>query len=252
MIATTESASGGPPSGLAGARSSSVPATPADDERGAMAQPMTNTGQMADRIARAETDRPRPAAEAVEPGRLQDNRADALANSAAAAAPPAEQLPRDRASPTLREVAPTAAPSTAASGAIAMAPSTSAVHGYRDPNSVRLSTSWPAIEANRARDLLGTGPAAIPGFAIRSMRRNPGPVREVVVEQLIAGAVVTLFERPLIETRALEEAALPDSLAAKAARRNERLARFVGNLRVEIAGPLPADSLSRLLDLVRQ
>jgi hypothetical protein len=40
-----------------------------------------------------------------------------------------------------------------------------------------------------------------------------------------------------------------DSLAAKA-RANERLARFVGGLRVEISGPLPADSLSKLLELI--
>lgn len=255
MIATTESASTGPASDLAGARSSDVPGTPADDERGAVAQPMASNGQMADRIARAETDQQRqaPAANAAEPGRLQDNRVDALANSStAAAAPPAEQLARNRTSPTLREVAPAAAPSPAASGVIPVTPGAITIRGYRDPNSVRLTTSWPAIEATRAHDLLGTAPAAIPGFAIRSMRRNPGAVREVVVEQVIAGAVVTLFERPLIETRALEEAALPDSLAAKAVRRNERLARFVGNLRVEIAGPLPADSLSRLLDLVKQ
>jgi hypothetical protein len=31
---------------------------------------------------------------------------------------------------------------------------------------------------------------------------------------------------------------------------NERLARFVGGLRIEIAGPLTADSLSRLLGQV--
>jgi hypothetical protein len=32
---------------------------------------------------------------------------------------------------------------------------------------------------------------------------------------------------------------------------DERLARYVGSLRVEIAGPLAADSLSRLLELVK-
>jgi hypothetical protein len=31
----------------------------------------------------------------------------------------------------------------------------------------------------------------------------------------------------------------------------EGLARYVGSLRIEIAGPLPADSLSRILELVR-
>jgi len=32
---------------------------------------------------------------------------------------------------------------------------------------------------------------------------------------------------------------------------SERLARYVGNLRVEIEGALPADSLSKLLELVK-
>ncbi len=251
-------ASSAPAAGAADTRSRVLPATPTDDEQRTAALPLGNA-QASDRVVRAETDQQRqaPAANAAEPGRLQDDRVDALANSSPAAAAPA-QLPRDRASPTLREVAPAAAPSPAASGAASIAPSVGAVHGYRDANSVRISTSWPAIEAKPARDLLGAAPAVIPGFAVRSMRRNPGPVKEVVVEQMIAGAVVSLFEQPLVVTRALEEAPLTfvdgqvssDSLAAKT-RRNERLARFVGGLRVEIAGPLPADSLSRLLDLVR-
>jgi len=32
---------------------------------------------------------------------------------------------------------------------------------------------------------------------------------------------------------------------------SERLARYVGNLRVEIEGALPPDSLSKLLELVK-
>lgn len=261
---TDVAASSAPAAGAPETRSIVLPAAPTDDEQRKAAQPM-GYAQASDRVARAETDQERQAAaanaNAAEPGRLQDKRTDTLVSplaAAAALAPAPAQLPRDRASPTLRDVAPAAPPSSAASGVISMAPSTTAVHGHRDPNSVRLSTSWPAIEAKPARDLLGAAPAVIPGFAIRSMRRNPG-VKEVVVEQVIAGAVVSLFERPLVDTRALEEAqpividgqVAPDSLAAKAARRNERLARFVGSLRVEIAGPLPADSLSRLLDLVR-
>lgn len=254
VAASSASAAGAPET-----RSIVLPATPTDDEQRKAAQPM-GYAQGSDRVARAEADQERqvPAANVAEPDRLQDKRADTSASQLAAAPAPA-QLPRDRASPTLREGAAAAPPSAAASGIISMAPSTSAVRGYRDANYVRISTSWPAIEAKPARDLLGATPAVIPGFAIRSMRRNPG-VKEVVVEQVIAGAVVSLFERPLVETGALEEAqpiiidgqmASQDSLVAKAARRNERLARFVGNLRVEIAGPLPADSLSRLLDLVR-
>jgi len=247
-------ASSAPAAGAADTRSPVLPATPTDDELTAT-QPL-GYAQASDRLARAETDQQRqaPAANAAEPGRERDQRADASLRPSAA--PPAA-LPQDRASPTLREAAPAAAPSSAASGVISMAQSTTAVRGFRDANSVRLSTTWPAIAAKPARDLLGAAPAVIPGFAVRSMRRNPG-VKEVVVEQEIAGAVVSLFQRPLGDTRAPEEAqpividgaVSRDSLVAKA-RRNERLARFVGSLRVEIAGPLPADSLSRLLDLVR-
>ena len=49
--------------------------------------------------------------------------------------------------------------------------------------------------------------------------------------------------------------AAPTAPAAKLQVRSytatERLARFVGSVRVEIAGPLPADSLSRLLERVK-
>jgi hypothetical protein len=101
------------------------------------------------------------------------------------------------------------------------------------------------IEPQPARDLLGAAPASIPGYAIRALRRNPGAAREVVVEQEIAdGVVVSLFERPIgeeFQARRLDSAR---------GRVDERLARFVGALRIEISGPLPMDSLSRLLELV--
>ena len=63
-----------------------------------------------------------------------------------------------------------------------------------------------------------------------------------------------MYEQPLYPgpapLRRLEAQAPRDSLAAKA-RSNERLARFVGRLRIEIAGPLPKDSLNRLLESVK-
>jgi len=252
-------ASAAPAIGEAETRAVVIPASPSDDERRAPAAGPSISSGTVDRLGRAETDQQREAqvANATVPARLRDQRSDVSLRPSAAATP--TQLPRDSEPPTTREPAPAASFGQAAnSGVISIAPSTTAVHGNRDRNAVRLSTSWPAIEAKPARDLLGAAPAVIPGFAIRSMRRNPG-VREVVVEQVIAGAVVSLFERPLVETRGLEEQSIvidgqmasQESIAAKAARRNERLARFVGNLRVEIAGPLPPDSLSRLLDLVR-
>jgi hypothetical protein len=105
-----------------------------------------------------------------------------------------------------------------------------------------------------ARDLLGVAPVAIPGYVVRSLRRNPSVAREVIVEQEIAGVVVSLFERPIDEGaqagRQDDQGLVVDGRAAKATA-NERLARLVGGLRVEISGPLPMDSLSKLLELIR-
>jgi len=77
----------------------------------------------------------------------------------------------------------------------------------------------------------------------------------VLVEQVIDSTlVIQLFQR-----RA--DAAAADSVAGRGYQlqrqldaeraRVERLARFVGPLRVEIAGPLGTDSLSKLLELVK-
>ena len=107
----------------------------------------------------------------------------------------------------------------------------------------RLSTVWPVIEPQPARDLLGAAPAAIPGIPIRAMRRNP-EASEVLVEQDIGnGILVQLFERRM------EAAGEVLQLRGRVA--NERLARFVGGLRIEIAGPLPIDSLNKLLQQVQ-
>jgi hypothetical protein len=120
-----------------------------------------------------------------------------------------------------------------------------------------LSTTWPVIQPQPAHDLLGGAPAMIPGYPVRALRRNPTAAREIVVEQeLSPGVVVSLFEQPLdlnpgpASPSRLDGQAPRDSLAAKA-RTNERLARFVGRLRIEIAGPLPKDSLNRLLESVK-
>jgi hypothetical protein len=115
----------------------------------------------------------------------------------------------------------------------------------------RLSTTWTVIGSSSARDLLGTDPATIPGRPIRALRRGPGPTPAIVVEQELGGGVVVLlFEQVLDQgsKRAQREMVAQDGAVARA---NERLARFVGSLRVEIAGPLPTDSLSRLLESVR-
>ncbi len=116
-----------------------------------------------------------------------------------------------------------------------------------------MSTTWPIIARQPARDLLGVEPVIIPGFAVRAYRRNPA-AREIVVEQVTdAGTTISLIERRVEnyadELRMDSAAANAPSAMAKAV--NERLARFVGLLRVEIDGPLTPDSLSSLLELAR-
>src|SRR5262245_60575205 len=46
-----------------------------------------------------------------------------------------------------------------------------------------LTTSWPLIAPQPAREVLGTEPAVIPGFAVRAYRRNPVS-QEIAVEQV--------------------------------------------------------------------
>jgi len=233
MIATTESPPAGPASGVTDTRFSVRPTAPADEEQRA-ATPAATSGRIADRVARAEADQPRQAAEQAEPSRGQGQR-----EARAAAAPAPASVPLDRARADL------AANDAAAVGAVALA-------GAR--------MTWPVIQPESARNLLGATPVTIPGYAVRALRRHPTS-REIVVEQeLSQGVVVSLFESARELTQGLEEApsmvidgrqSSRDSAVAKAARRNERLARFVGGLRVEISGPLPMDSLSRLLESVR-
>ncbi len=112
-----------------------------------------------------------------------------------------------------------------------------------------------------AERLLGQAPAVLPGALIRSVARAEGG--GVVLEQeLASGTIVRLYERP---ASAAEPSASVEGSARAAPRRapavaaapagpppaGERLARYVGSLRIEIAGPLPTDSLTKLLDLVR-
>ena len=115
----------------------------------------------------------------------------------------------------------------------------------------RLSTVWPVIEPQPAHDLLGAAPAAIPGLPIRAMRRNPVAAEIVVEQEIDSGVVVHLFQRRMYPAaEGLHRYAEPSGQSTSGQITNERLARFVGSLRIEIAGPLTPDSLNRLLDLV--
>jgi hypothetical protein len=94
---------------------------------------------------------------------------------------------------------------------------------------------WLPIGADSARSLLGTAPIAVPDLPVTAMRTLNGVV---AVEQVLPpGRVIRLLQR----RTASDEEQAPSEL----------LARYVGGLRVEISGPMPPDSLSRLLERAR-
>src|SRR6266550_4363565 len=106
------------------------------------------------------------------------------------------------------------------------------------------TTSWPIINRGTARSLLGTDPVGLPGLA-RQIRRSPAADGTVVVEQRIDSATtIQIFQRQS------GKAALDSSAKAEIAPA-DRLARYLGRLRVEISGPLSTDSLNKLLDQVQ-
>ena len=116
------------------------------------------------------------------------------------------------------------------------------------------AAAWPTLDAEGARRLLGREPVVLPGRAVRRMAHSPTEDGVVLIEQeWKPGIVLRLYERRAISAE--NDAAQPTSERARAApsalaMRRENLARYVNSLRVEIAGPLAADSLARLLDLL--
>ena len=125
-----------------------------------------------------------------------------------------------------------------------------------------VTTQWPVISRGTAASLLGSAPVGLPGLTTRRIQRSPNGDGTVVVEQSLDSAtVIQFFQQPAVawsETDSLVQAgavairrqkAAAPALAAEAARAN-RLARFVGGLRVEISGPLTTDSLNKLLEQV--
>jgi hypothetical protein len=117
------------------------------------------------------------------------------------------------------------------------------------------ATEWPTIEREPARALLGADPVGVPGLRIVDLRRSPAGDGVVLVEQQVDSAtVIQLFQRRVeAERQAAREAAPAAAMKAQVRgyTTSERLARFVGSVRVEIAGPLPADSLNKLLERVQ-
>jgi hypothetical protein len=117
-----------------------------------------------------------------------------------------------------------------------------------------VATEWPIIRPGPARELLGADPVGVPGLAVRNIRRSPtGDV--VLVEQTLDSAtVIQLFQQRMedeVVTGRLYRSAAPRAAAPSRFAGTERLARFIGGVRVEIAGPLSADSLNRLLEQVK-
>lgn len=120
------------------------------------------------------------------------------------------------------------------------------------------TTQWQIISRGAATTLLGTDPVGLPGLATRRIRRSPAPDATVVVEQALdSSTVIQIFQRPAFAWGYTDSSAryyARDRAAREAAPAApvpvDRLARFVGRLRVEISGPLSLDSLNRLLDQV--
>jgi hypothetical protein len=119
------------------------------------------------------------------------------------------------------------------------------------------AAGWPSLDPVAARALLGRVPALIPGRAVLRMAQSPIDDGLVLVEQeWRSGIVVRLYERRATRAESadqLQGAALESRPSARenhALGREDNLARYIGSLRVEIAGPVTPDSLSRLLDAV--
>ena len=110
------------------------------------------------------------------------------------------------------------------------------------------------VTIDSARAILGAAPVTIPGVPVRRIALG-GPGIVVVEQALDATTVVQLYERRADAVREVGQDAVARQRAAAEPPRpgesSERLARYVGALRIEIAGPVGADSLSRLLERVR-
>src|SRR5947209_5681275 len=111
-----------------------------------------------------------------------------------------------------------------------------------------LAVRWETIPWDTARVMLGVEPARIPNLPAVAKRRSAAERVVLVEQQLASGTVVRLHERPAAEGAPGMEVG---AVAVQRLDGSERLARYVGNLRVEIEGALPADSLSKLLELVK-
>lgn len=111
-----------------------------------------------------------------------------------------------------------------------------------------VAPAWGSVSVDSARALLGADPLAVAGLTVTRIRAG-AEERTVLVEQRVDTAVVIrLYEQRATEQEgAARDAAAPTPSRERQARSTAQ-ARYVGGLRVEILGALPADSLSRLLE----
>ena len=121
-----------------------------------------------------------------------------------------------------------------------------------------LAARWETIPWDTARAILGVEPVRIPSMPVIVKRSSPGDSVVLIEQRLESGTVIRLYERLAAEAApgANEPAAALGRVEVRGVLgqrldASERLARYVGSLRVEIEGALPADSLSKLLELVR-
>ncbi|PYO92024.1 MAG: hypothetical protein DMD62_14310 [Gemmatimonadetes bacterium] len=177
-------------------------------------------------------------------GRLGATSADSI--SAKAAAPPSATVAAVPA--PMRDSVVVAEQDVRGTTAAAPAPTTRMQR--QDALSVREApaNTWPRIDRQTAKTILGNDPVGLPDVAPVTIRRSPDQSGVVVVEQKLDDrTVIQIFQQPNAATGAAGGRGSVYSEGARA----DRLARFVGNLRVEIGGPVSVDSLNRLLDLVR-
>ena len=117
------------------------------------------------------------------------------------------------------------------------------------------ANSWPRIDRQTAKSILGEEPVGLPDLATLTIRRSPDRDGVVVVEQELDNrTVIQIFQQQSARANArfdsLVYGASSRSYNRSVDRERDRLARFVGKLRVEIGGPVSVDSLNRLLDQV--
>jgi anti-sigma factor RsiW len=144
----------------------------------------------------------------------------------------------------LRPVTPTAVPSAAV---VTARPSAELTSERGRP----VATQWPIIRPGPARELLGADPVGVPGLAVRNIRRSPAGDVVLVEQALDSATVIQVFQERADERMDAPRSAAPAVLQRQRSGATERLARFIGGLRVEIAGPLSADSLNRLLEQLK-